>query len=82
VGRGANLGCACALIRRLQILNHRQTMRRGEEIGGAEGGWGMRCLRAEGEPTAAGRRGAGFGEEEEAAAEEEREGSRPDCLGF
>lgn len=38
--------------------------------------------RAEGEPAAgAGRRGAGFGEEE-AAADGEREGSRPDCLGF
>lgn len=37
--------------------------------------------RAEGEAPAAGRRrAAGF--REEAAAEEEREGSRPDCLGF
>jgi hypothetical protein len=80
VGRGANLGCAWALIRRLQTLNRRQNMRRGEEIGGT-GEWGMRCLRAEGEPAAAGIRGAGFGEEE-AAAEGEREGSRPDCLGF
>lgn len=50
-------------------------------VGRGREGTGMRCLRAEGEAAAGGRRrGAGFGEE--AAAEEEREGSRPDCLGF